>query len=230
MKIILIEDDPLIQIELRLLLLELGHEVVGEFDRYEEVECHLEEFESVDLAFIDIQLASSYDGTDVAEMIQNRYKMNLVFLTSNVDDRVLFKSNQLNISAFLAKPFRVEDIKICLSRLPLVNKNPTITELFLKDGHTFFKLTIDDFLWAKAEDNYITIKTTKEKRLIMLPLKEFILKFSNPNVFRVHRSFVINILKIDQIQSNELKIGQEIIPISDTYKVQLLQLLNISPQ
>ena len=42
MKIILIEDDPLIQIELRLLLLELGHEVVGEFDRYEEVESHLE--------------------------------------------------------------------------------------------------------------------------------------------------------------------------------------------
>jgi DNA-binding LytR/AlgR family response regulator len=83
---------------------------------------------------------------------------------------------------------------------------------------------------AKAEDNYITIKTTKEKRLIMLPLKEFILKFSNPNVFRVHRSFVINILKIDQIQSNELKIGQEVIPISESYKEQLLKMLNISPQ
>jgi DNA-binding LytR/AlgR family response regulator len=230
MKIILIEDDPLIQIELRLLLLELGHEVVGEFERYEEVERHLEEFEPVDLAFIDIQLASSYDGTDVAELLQNRHKMNLVFLTSNVDDRVISKSKQLKIADFLAKPFRTEDIKICLARLPEVTKNPNINELFLKDGHTFFKVTIDDFLWAKAEDNYITIKTTKEKRLIMLPLKEFILKFSNPNVFRVHRSFVINILKIDQIQSTELKIGQEIIPISESYKVQLLKMLNISPQ
>jgi len=230
MKIILIEDDPLIQIELRLLLLELGHEVVGEFERYEEVERHLEEFESVDLAFIDIQLASSYDGTDVAELLQNRHKMNLVFLTSNVDDRVISKSKQLKIADFLAKPFRTEDIKICLARLPEVFKNPIINELFLKDGHTFFKITIEDFLWAKAEDNYITIKTTKEKRLIMLPLKEFILKFSNPNVFRVHRSFVINILKIDQIQSTELKIGQEVIPISESYKEQILKMLNISPQ
>jgi DNA-binding LytR/AlgR family response regulator len=117
-----------------------------------------------------------------------------------------------------------------LARLPEVFKNPIINELFLKDGHTFFKITIEDFLWAKAEDNYITIKTTKEKRLIMLPLKEFILKFSNPNVFRVHRSFVINILKIDQIQSTELKIGQEVIPISESYKEQLLKMLNISPQ
>jgi DNA-binding LytR/AlgR family response regulator len=230
MKIILIEDDPLIQIELRLLLLELGHEVVGEFERYEDVERHLEEFESVDLAFIDIQLASSYDGTDVAELLQNRHKMNLVFLTSNVDDRVISKSKQLKIADFLAKPFRTEDIKICLARLPEVFKNPNINELFLKDGHTFFKVTIEDFLWAKAEDNYINIKTTKEKRLIMLPLKEFILKFSNPNVFRVHRSFVINILKIDQIQSTELKIGQEVIPISESYKEQLLKMLNISPQ
>jgi DNA-binding LytR/AlgR family response regulator len=228
MKIILIEDDPLIQIELRLLLLELGHEVVGEFDRYEEVENRLEEFESVDLAFIDIQLASSYDGIDVAELLQNRHKMNLVFLTSNVDDRVLSKSNRLKIADFLAKPFRTEDIKICLARLPLVNTIPIINELFLKDGHTFFKLTIDEFLWAKAEDNYITIKTAKEKRLIMLPLKDFILKFSNPNVFRVHRSYVINILKIDQIQSTELKIGQEIIPISESYKEVLFESLNIS--
>lgn len=230
MKIILIEDDPLIQIELRILLQELGHEVVGEFDRYEEVESHLDEFEPVDLAFIDIQLASSYDGTDVAELLQNRHKMNLVFLTSNVDDRVISKSKQLKIADFLAKPFRNEDIKICLARLPEVSKNPNINELFLKDGHAFFKVTIDDFLWAKAEDNYITIKTTKEKRLIMLPLKEFILKFSNPNVFRVHRSFVINILKIDQIQSTELKIGQEVIPISESYKEQLLKMLNILPQ
>jgi DNA-binding LytR/AlgR family response regulator len=166
MKIILIEDDPLIQIELRLLLLELGHEVVGEFDRYEEVENHLEEFESVDLAFIDIQLASSYDGIDVAELLRNRHKMNLVFLTSNVDDRVLSKSNRLKIDDFLAKPFRTEDIKICLARLPLVNSIPIINELFLKDGHTFFKLTIDEFLWAKAEDNYITITKDYYTKLV----------------------------------------------------------------
>ena len=56
MKIILIEDDPLIQIELKLLLIELGHEVVGEFDRYEQVKEKLDEFSDVDLAFIDIQL------------------------------------------------------------------------------------------------------------------------------------------------------------------------------
>ena len=69
MKIALIEDDPLIQIELKLVLTDLGHEVICQFDRYEEVFENLHLFDQVDVAFIDIQLASSYDGTDVADLL-----------------------------------------------------------------------------------------------------------------------------------------------------------------
>jgi DNA-binding LytR/AlgR family response regulator len=197
MKIILIEDDPLIQIELKLLLIELGHEVIGEFDRYEQVKENLSEFSDVD------------------------------FLTSKIDERVLAKSNQLKIDDFLAKPFRTEDILICLARLPKREQLQNLNELFLKDGHSFFRITIDDFLWAKAEDNYITINTEKEKRLVLLPLKEFVSKFTNPNILQVHRSYVINVSKIESIQSSELKIGKNAIPIGDSFKAKLFELLNI---
>jgi len=186
MKIILIEDDPLIQIELKLLLIELGHEVVGEFDRYEQVKENLSEFSDVDLAFIDIQLASAFDGTDVAELLQKNHPMHLVFLTSKIDERVLAKSNQLKIDDFLAKPFRTEDILICL------------------------------------------VNTEKEKRLVLLPLKEFVSKFTNPNILQVHRSYVINVSKIESIQSSELKIGKNAIPIGESFKAKLFELLNIS--
>ena len=228
MKIILIEDDPLIQIELKLLLIELGHEVVGEFDRYEQVKEKLDEFSDVDLAFIDIQLASAFDGTDVAELLQKNNPMHLVFLTSKIDERVLSKSNQLKIDDFLAKPFRTEDILICLARLPKREQIQNLNELFLKDGHSFFRITIDDFLWAKAEDNYITINSEKEKRLVLLPLKEFVSKFTNPNILQVHRSYVINVSKIESIQSSEVKIGKNAIPIGDSFKGKLFELLNIS--
>lgn len=227
MKIALIEDDPLIQIELKIVLNDLGHEVIGQFDRYEEVFENLDLFDQVDVAFIDIQLASSYDGTDVADLLRKKLNLFLVFLTSQIDERILTKSNQLKIDGFLAKPFRSDDIKICLSRLPQKVVSPELQEVYLKDGHLFFKITTEDFLFAKAEDNYITIQTTKEKRLILLPLKDFIAKFSNRHIIRIHRSYVINTLKIEQVHTSEIKIGTQIIPIGDSYKSELFNLLNI---
>ena len=227
MKIALIEDDPLIQIELKLVLNDLGHEVICQFDRYEEVFENLHLFDQVDVAFIDIQLASSYDGTDVADLLHKNLNLFLVFLTSQIDERILAKSKQLKIDGFLAKPFRSDDIKICLARLPQKAIPADLNEIFLKDGHLFFKITTDDFLWAKAEDNYITIQTTKEKRLILLPLKDFIAKFTNRNIIRIHRSYVINTLKIDQVHTSEIKIGTQLIPIGDSYKSELFALLNI---
>jgi DNA-binding LytR/AlgR family response regulator len=227
MKIALIEDDPLIQIELKIVLNDLGHEVIGQFDRYEEVFENLDLFNQVDVAFIDIQLATSYDGTDVADLLRKKLNLFLVFLTSQIDERILSKSKQLKIDGFLAKPFRSDDIKICLSRLPQKVVSTDLQEVYLKDGHLFFKITIDNFLYAKAEDNYITIQTTKEKRLILLPLKDFIAKFLNRHIIRIHRSYVINTLMIDQVHTSEIKIGTQLIPIGDSYKSELFALLNI---
>jgi DNA-binding LytR/AlgR family response regulator len=227
MKIALIEDDPLIQIELKIVLNDLGHEVIGQFDCYEEVFENLDLFNQVDVAFIDIQLATSYDGTDVADLLRKKSNLCLVFLTSQIDERILAKSNQLKVDGFLAKPYRPDDIKICIARLPKKAITTDLNEVYLKDGHLFFKITTDDFLWAKAEDNYITIQTTKEKRLILLPLKEFTTKFLNRHIIRIHRSYVINTLKIDQVHTSEIKIGTQLIPIGDSYKSELFNLLNI---
>ncbi|KAB2837255.1 MAG: LytTR family transcriptional regulator, partial [Melioribacteraceae bacterium] len=81
--------------------------------------------------------------------------------------------------------------------------------------------------YIEANGDYATISTTEKNYTIYSTMKSLEDKIKNVSFVRVHRSFIININKINDIEDNTLLINKKIIPIGASYKNVLMKRLNI---
>jgi DNA-binding LytR/AlgR family response regulator len=80
---------------------------------------------------------------------------------------------------------------------------------------------------VEAFGDYIKIQTGEKTFTVYSTLKKLQDKLPENKFVRVHRSFVVNISKINNIDPNNLEINKKIIPISGTYKDDLLNKINV---
>lgn len=227
MKILIVEDDVFVQEDLKEVLESLGHAVIHICESYEEVISCLNEGEVPDIAFIDIQLKTSFDGVDVAEYMREKFKTKLIFLTSITDDRILHKATVLKIDGYLVKPFKSQDIKVAISML-VDNSNVKNKEyLFLKDGHEQFKILMKDILYAEAEDNYVYLYFKNTRKLLSMSLKTLEKELFEPRFLRIHRSYLINMDNVEKVGANYVTIDNKQIPMNDSSKAILKRHLNL---
>lgn len=95
--------------------------------------------------------------------------------------------------------------------------------IFIKYNGQIEKIRIDDILFIKAEENYSSVITSKNKFLTLTNLKameENLAKY--PQFVRVHKSYVVSLPKVDKVAFDTLAIGQYNIPFSRTVKKRLL--------
>jgi DNA-binding LytR/AlgR family response regulator len=230
MKILVVEDDVFVQEDLKEAISLLGHEVIACCESYEEVLTFLKDDPEPDLAFIDIQLSSSFDGTDVADLLRKETKSKVIFLTSLSDDRIIHKAKQLKIDGYLVKPFKSDDIKVALSLLSVDNlvKQPLNGEaIFIRSGHEQVKIKLAEILYAEADDNYVTIYFKEGRKLLTMSLKSFEEELPSPPFLRTKRSYLVNTNHIDKIGAAYVMIGSKEIPINETAKQKLKEILEL---
>jgi two-component system, LytTR family, response regulator LytT len=222
MRILIVEDEPFVQQDLRETLEELGHEVAGTAESYEEVEAFIAEGKTADVAFLDIQLATDLDGVDVGTLLKRYGILQFVFLTSLVDDRTLKRVKQLDASGYIVKPFKQSDIKTTLALLPDKTAPAVIdrgSDYFLvKEAHEYRKIALSDLRYVEACDNYVKLHTATGKHLLNMTLKAAMDKLPEDRFERCHRSFIVNVECIDRIGPNYIVIGKEEIPINEEFK------------
>ncbi len=110
-RILIIEDDLLIVMDLQTTLEDLGHQVVGTISRGEEA-CETIEETLVEVALMDIRLAGSLDGIATAKLIQSRFDIPIVFLTAAAD--VKKESGLTECWPVVSKPFREEELQLAI--------------------------------------------------------------------------------------------------------------------
>lgn len=227
LKILIVEDDVFVQEDLREVLESLGHEVMTCCENYEEVVTFIDIGEAPDLAFIDIQLSSSFDGTDVAELLRKRTTAQIIFLTSLSDERILHKAKQLRIDGYLLKPFKAEDIKVSLSMLQIPPVSSIKDHIFIRSGHEQIKVVLNDILYAEADDNYVTLYFSDGRKLLSMTLKSLELVLPSPPFLRTNRSFLVNIDHIQRVGSNYVIVGNNEIPVNESARLRLKELLEL---
>ena len=89
--------------------------------------------------------------------------------------------------------------------------------IFLKVGHRIQKITTRDILFIEGMKVYLRIYTAKEKIMTLLSFAKLEALLTTQDFARVHRSFMVALDKIAHIEKNRIRIGDQIIPISDTY-------------
>jgi DNA-binding LytR/AlgR family response regulator len=234
-KILLAEDDWIIAKEISLTLQDLGFEVVGVFDTGEELLQKLP-LSRPDLVLLDIDLAGQLTGIEVAIQLQQQH-IPFIFLTAMADIMTITQAKQTQPYAYLVKPVRAENllstIEISLYNFhhqlpaaPVTVATPQVfgieDSIFVKAKKRLEKIFIKDILWIEAEDIYAIIVTPQGKFILSQPLKNVEERLPSRYFMRVHRSYIVQLDKIQAIEDSDLVIAQKRIPIGKTFKEKLM--------
>ena len=190
---------------------------------------------------LDINLKGEKGGVEVANYIRKNTNIPFIFLTGEESQDAVNIVKSLKPSAFLVKPFKRLDlhaaIEISITNFNFSDKKiiqPVAEEtksrpnvIFIKDGEYFNKVKFDDIELLASDNVYVLVHTKEKKFMVRTSLNEYLEKF-DPSVFiRVHQRYAININKIDKINSEDILVCGQEIPISKSYKQALMKKLNL---
>ncbi len=234
-RILIVEDDMIIAANISLQLTKLGYEVTGIESRGEDAINHALE-NHPDIILMDIHLKGNIDGIEAGRQIQQSFKIPLIFLTANSDDASFQKAKETKPYAFISKPFNKlnleRTLELVVQKIEEENLNGEASEvlfeslndrIFIRNNGKLVKLMLDEVLYIEADRNYCNIITTTNTFLIVSPLNTLFQKMKNKNFMRVHRSFVVNIEKLDALADSHLEISRKVIPVSKMYRDDLMR-------
>ena len=96
---------------------------------------------------------------------------------------------------------------------------------FIKADKRLVKILFDDVLFVEALENYVTIHTRDRKFITYLTFKSVEDYLPSDKFLKVHKSFIVAASKIDSIEGNDIRIGQQHIPISRNQKDEVMERL-----
>lgn len=129
--ILIVEDEPIIAKDIQSYMSNLGYVVIGVAHSSESA-LDILHSRQVDMVLLDIHIQGTRDGIEVAKIINEKYGIPFVFLTSFSDELTLDRAKETNPYGYIVKPFEEHDLKTTLA-IALHNYHSTKKdELFSK--------------------------------------------------------------------------------------------------
>lgn len=178
-------------------------ELINEFENPIEVLSFLEE-NPVDVIFMDINIPT-INGLNLSKIITKMYpKIKIVFITAYKDYAV--EAFEIKAFDYILKPFSKNRIKNLLKSLhtdidkEANNKNKNLKKITLNIDDKLYVISVNDidFIEASEKETYIFSNQKKYVSKIKISKWEEILK--EYNFYRCHRSYIINLDKIIEIE------------------------------
>lgn len=182
----------------------------------------------VDLLILDMEMPE-LNGIELLSCLLN--KPDIIIISGNPSFAI--DAFQYSVTDYLLKP--VKDygrfLKAVNKVVSKVKPSAPVTladhdSLFVKVDSLLQKLNTNDILWVEAFGDYIKIQSADKVYTVYSTLKKIEEKLPEKFV-RVHRSYIVNISKITNIDPNNLEINKKIIPISGSYREDLLNKIKV---
>jgi len=230
--VIAIDDEPLaLQLVTGYIEKTPGLKLIGKFDNPIDASEFLA-VTSADLIFIDIQMPD-LSGIEFTRLMEKGPKV--IFTTAF--EKYALEGYKLDIVDYLLKPFSYEEFLIAVHKvqklLQLEKKVPVNVDvnnefLFLKSDYKIKRLNFNDILYIEGLKDYVKvyIHNVPKPILSLTSLKLLESKLPEMKFMRVHRSFIVNLEKIDTIERSRIVFGKEYIPVSDQYKAKFQEFLD----
>jgi DNA-binding LytR/AlgR family response regulator len=186
--------------------------------------------EPVDLLLLDIEM-DSMTGIELAKSLGTKNPI-IIFVTGHRGYAI--EAFELNVADYITKPVTpvrflqaIEKAKeIYRSRTQEVKMDDE-SFVFIRDSNVVRRIRIDDILFAEAMGDYVKIYTLDHFYSIHSSLRQVESKLPGAKFLRVHRSFIIQVGKIDTIEGGTLIINRKTVPVADAYRAALNKRLNI---
>lgn len=189
--------------------------------------------QEIDILFLDIQMP---DLSGI-ELLKTLKKQPATIFTTAYSEYAL-DGYELGVIDYLVKPIEFDRFFKAVSKaMNRLQKNQTIVPkdiapiepkedyFFIKSESKIVRIDFDDVLYIEALQKYIRIYTTKEKIITLLSITKILELLPADQFFRIHRSFVLNIDKIDNIEGNMVKIGTYTLTISKGQREHFLEVV-----
>ncbi|MET4081650.1 two-component system response regulator LytT [Pedobacter sp. UYP30] len=191
----------------------------------------------VDLVFLDIQMPE-LSGIQFLKICGDRCK---VILTTAYSEYAL-AGFDLDAVDYLLKPISYERFYKAVAKAQILLEVPRVVEstvtavssvpandfMFIKGDakNRFIKVNYQDILYVEGMRNYLSISTKQNERIVVYQtLRELENQLPHPPFYRVHKSYIISIEHIKMVEGNSIQIGDQFIPISETYRDEFFKVL-----
>ena len=187
----------------------------------------------IDLIFLDIHMPT-FSGFDFIQTLKSPPK---IILTTSDKNFALQAFEYECVVDYLVKPIIKERFNKSLSKLTSLEETQTSNEsdtpkeessfIYVSVDRRLVKINIPDIYFVEAKGDYISIKTESKNYIVHSTLKKIEDKLPSTLFLRIHRSFIINVSQIIDIEDNSVLIQKSVIPISRSNKSELMKRLNL---
>lgn len=182
--------------------------------------------QTVDLIWLDVEMP----GLSGFELLENLPSIPYVVLTTSKTEYA-FDAFQYQVTDFLKKPITLPRFNIAVEKVLELNRSKVSTsaerqEIYIKTEGRYIRLPFDAITYIENTGDYVKIFTSSQVHVVYTTMKYLEEKLGT-QFLRVHRSYIVHLDKIVDIEENTLVITNKVIPISRANKPELMSRLNL---
>lgn len=180
---------------------------------------------TVDLLFLDINM----DELSGIELLESSKIESQVIITTAYQEYAI-KGYELNVTDYLLKPFTFDRFLKAVNKAQEHTIQPLATTqqdfIFVKTENRLERINLGDILFIEGMRDYRRIHTVNKRIMTLQNFSELEQIIPSHLVCRVHKSYMVGINKIESIERMRIKVSNQIIPISETYKELFFKMIN----
>ena len=179
----------------------------------------------IDLLLLDIEMPE-LSGLDLLSALEDPPKV----IVTSAHSEFALESYNFEVVDYLLKPIPFNRFLKAVNRvLKLLQnesdsgpaeteKEPTDQYIFVKEDGINHKVMLEDIVYVSSYGNYVRIHTAKKMYLMAETMKNMDQQLPERDFIRVHKSYIVQLSKVEKYQSKSLQVGGQEIPIGNIYR------------
>lgn len=172
-----------------------------------------------DLVFMDIRMPER-TGIELME----RFNHQNCFVITSAYPQYALEGYRYHVIDYLLKPITYDLFTKSITKFEQWKQQPPRTPLFLyiKESGVQYQVYLDEILYLEGLRDYVRICTVRRSFMVLANLKDLLQRLPQQRFARIHRSYIVNMDKLEKIQAGHVVIGQKELPLGDTYRKEFL--------
>lgn len=200
-------------------------QLTKDFDNAMDALRYLDE-EHVDIIFLDVQMPEM-SGMEFINALEK--DIEIILITS--EEKYAVEAFEKKVTDYLVKPIEYgrflqasqeAERKVEIKRAGAVNRK----EFYVRTDSKIVRIPFRNILFVEALADYVIIQTEHRKHIVHFTMKGIANRLPEDDFVRTHRSYIVNLDRIEALEDNSIVMGDKYIPVGASYKEALLDRLN----
>ena len=239
-KCIAIDDEPLALKKLVTYIRKIPYlELVAECRSAIEAQKVIDEQE-IDAVFLDINMPD-LNGMDFAKSLEQGYSQGPLMVFTTAYSEYAIEGYKANSVGYLLKPYGFDEFEAAAQKVKDIHeiRHQAMTEvstqsddegiIYVKSDYKIVRIVIENIRYIEAMSEYLRIACDDRDKpvIVLLSMKKIEEHLPSSSFMRIHRSFIINLKKINEVKKNHVILDGDVsLPIGDNYKDAFMNYVN----